>query len=399
MLFISLYFEVFLLITYFETKEKRFTALSYSTKVWPSVSIVVPCWNEERTLSKTVDSILALDYPKERLSVYIVDDGSTDGTWKVASVFSKNPQVTLLKKENGGKHTALNLALEKIKSEFVGCLDADSFVSRDALKKIINKFDDERIMAVTPAMKVFEANTIIQKIQKIEYMVGILLRNILSHLDSQYVTPGPFTIFRKKVFDEIGAYRHAHNTEDLEIALRIQSSGYRISNVFDAYVYTVAPKTVRALYKQRLRWTYGFMRNIIDYRFLFFKPQYGNLGMFVLPMAGFSLFSSVYIASEFVASSLSNVMNKFLEIKTIGLNFYTPSFDLFYLNTETAALASIVALLGWVSIMFFAVRLSEGKFRPNMSILYFLVLYVFLAPSWVLKAFYNTVFAKSTKWR
>ena len=89
---------------------------------------------------------------------------------------------------------------------------------------------------------------------------------MLGFLGGIHVTPGPFSIFRKKVFDELGPFRKAHNTEDQEIALRMQEHGYRIEHCVDAYVYTVSPNTVGKLYRQRLRWVYGFikMRLIID---------------------------------------------------------------------------------------------------------------------------------------
>jgi cellulose synthase/poly-beta-1,6-N-acetylglucosamine synthase-like glycosyltransferase len=398
-LFLSLYFEVFLLITYFEIKEKKFNVLRRTSKATPKVSVIVPCWNEEATISKTIFSLLELNYSKDRLQIVVVDDGSTDNTWTVLQEFKDNKQITLLQKENGGKHSALNFALDKIDSEFVGCLDADSFVHPDSLNKILDRFEDERIMAVTPSMRIHNPSNIIEQIQKIEYTVGILIRNILAYLNAQYVTPGPFTIFRRKVFTDLGYYKKAHQTEDLEMALRMQSNRYKISNVADAYVYTTAPKTIKALYKQRLRWTHGFVMNIFDYRHMFFRPQYGNLGVMVLPLAGLSLVSSLYMFIQFIANSLIEIINKASEVSIIGINLSMPKFDLFYINTNVLPIAGFLAFLGWISIVYFAVRLTEGKFRMNMSIVYFMSLYVFLAPLWTMKAIYNATFARNTNWR
>ena len=133
----------------------------------------MPVWNEETTILKTIFSLLKLNYPKENISILIVDDGSTDRTWNVIQKFSRNKQIKLLRKENGGKYTALNYALEFVDSELVGCLDADSFVHPEALKRIVAQFEDSEMMAVTPSIKIFEPKGLLGLIQKAEYMFGI----------------------------------------------------------------------------------------------------------------------------------------------------------------------------------------------------------------------------------
>jgi cellulose synthase/poly-beta-1,6-N-acetylglucosamine synthase-like glycosyltransferase len=126
-LFASLNFEIFLLITYFENrsgiKKEKEAQNNVKLKHYPSVTIVVPCWNEEKTVSGTIHSILKLDYPKNKLKVMVVDDGSTDNTWNVVQSFKNNPQVLLHRKDNGGKHTALNFAISKMDTDLIGCLD------------------------------------------------------------------------------------------------------------------------------------------------------------------------------------------------------------------------------------------------------------------------------------
>ena len=155
LLFISLYFEVFLLITFLEYRPKLLVRRQNTPKHFPSVTVIVPCYNEERTVKNTILSILDLNYPKDKLRVIAVNDGSIDGTAKALAHFDIYPQVTILHKENGGKHTALNYALRHVTSDLVGCLDADSFVDRKALIEIVKYFTDKNIMAVTPAIKVF----------------------------------------------------------------------------------------------------------------------------------------------------------------------------------------------------------------------------------------------------
>src|SRR3989344_6522042 len=299
-IFISLFFEVFLLITYLEVREELILEknIDKNIKRFPTVTVIVPCFNEEKTLTMTMWSLLNLDYPKDKLSIIAVDDGSVDRTLFELNKFESYQQVTVLSKENGGKHTALNLALEKVKSDLVGCLDADSFVNPEALKKIVPFFEDQSTMAVTPSVKVFEPRSVLQYVQKIEYSWGIFLRRMLSSINALYVTPGPFSFFRTQVFQELGGYSHGHQTEDLEMALRLQKNNYKIVNSHGAHVYTSAPLKFPALYKQRVRWTYGFLNNVIDYREMFFNKKYGHIGLFILPIATSSIFSTLYIATN-----------------------------------------------------------------------------------------------------
>ena len=276
--FLSVYIQVFLLYTFLERRKDIVVRKDDEKLVlpsYPTVTIVVPCYNEENTISRTVESLLSLEYPKDKLKIILVDDGSKDGTWELIKTFSINPQIEIYKKENGGKHTAMNLALEKTDSMFVGGLDADSFVHPQALVRIIQMFDDEEIMAVSPSIIVHEPKNIIQKAQKAEYDMSVYNKKMFGFLGAIHVTPGPFSIFRKKVFDDLGPYRKAHNTEDQEIALRMQEAGYRIDHCPDAYVHTVSPHTVAKLYRQRLRWIYGFIKNAFDYRRLIFRKKYG----------------------------------------------------------------------------------------------------------------------------
>ncbi|MEK7116670.1 MAG: glycosyltransferase family 2 protein [Patescibacteria group bacterium] len=402
-LFIALYLEVFFLITYFEFGDAPFAkALEdqrKNPKKLPSVSIIVPVWNEETTVLKTIFSLLKLTYPKDKLSIFIVDDGSTDKTWNVIQRFVCNKQIKLLRKENGGKYTALNYALEFVNTELVGCLDADSFVHPEALKRIVAQFDNEEIMAVTPSIKIFEPKGLLGLIQKAEYMFGIFLRKVFSDLNAVYIAPGPFSIFKKSVFEKIGGYKHSYNTEDMEIAMRMQRNNMKIGNAHSAYVYTVAPAGLRALYKQRLRWVYGFIKNAIDYRDMFFKPQYGNLGMVVLPAAGFSVLSTMYFFGAMVLSWFETLTTQIIKIYTVGISFNSFNFDLFYVNTDILVFVSLIAILGTLLIIVTSRKLAEEKNKFGLDSILFLALYTFICPIWISKAVYNVVFSKNTKWR
>ena len=142
--FFAIYAQIFLLVTFFENRKhiikhgKESLELSY----YPTVTITVPFFNEEKTITGTIESLLALDYPRDRLSIFLIDDGSLDDTWSVVQKFASNPQIKLYKKENGGKHTAMNLGLSMSTAELFGCLDSDSYVHPQALKRIVNIFNN-----------------------------------------------------------------------------------------------------------------------------------------------------------------------------------------------------------------------------------------------------------------
>ncbi|MBI5254673.1 glycosyltransferase family 2 protein [Candidatus Falkowbacteria bacterium] len=400
LMFISLYFEIFLLVTFFEGT-KKITENDDSGIDYKTVTIFVPCFNEEKTVIATIESLLDLDYPKDKLSIFVIDDGSTDGTWNVVQQFKNNPQIFLFKKENGGKWTALNLGLQHAQSELVGCLDADSFVDKCALKNIVKRFADKNVMAVTPAIRVHNPRTLIQIMQKAEYTLSMFIRFVFALLGSIFIAPGPFSIFKKEVFDKLGSYRHAHNTEDLEIALRMQTHGMKIDNAHDAFVYTVTPRTVRLLFRQRLRWIHGFLENMLDYRRLLFKKRHGNLSLFILPAAIISIFSALYFATVIVHHIIMTMIQKISEFSAINFkfNFQNWAIDWFYLHTESLFVLSVVLGALTISLILMGKYLADRKISFSKDVLFFILFYSFLAPWWLAKAVYNTLLSRKTAWR
>ncbi len=134
-------------------------------------------------------------------------------------------------------------------------------------------------MAVAPSVTVHNPGNFLQNAQEAEHYMGVYTKKMLGFLGAINVTPGPFTIFKKRVFDELGPYQHGHNTEDMEIAYRMQKNDYKIEHCNDAYVYTNMPSSVRKLYRQRQRWIYGFINNTWDYK----NNLYNFCWLFVQP--------------------------------------------------------------------------------------------------------------------
>lgn len=403
LLFLVVYVQVFFLFTFFENRKKILIRKGKNElATYPGVTIIVPCWNEEGTIEGTVKSLLSLNYPQDKLQIFLIDDGSTDNTWAVLSQFTQYPNIQVFQKENGGKHTALNLGLKHTTTPYVGCLDADSFADPDSLTRIMSYFEkDTQAMAVAPSIIVSNPRTIIQKAQNAEYHMSVYLKKMLGFMNAIHVTPGPLTIFKKEVFDKLGPYRKAHNTEDMEIAYRMQQHGYKIEQCNDAYVYTNTPPTVKKLYRQRLRWIYGFINNTIDYRKILFKPKYGNFSTFTVPSGIVSIVGVTYLFSRFIYSTSQFIYDKVINYQAVGfrVSLQTPNFDLFFINTQSALFITLVLYTLVISSMILGRRMAKDSFRLSIDMVYFFVIYSLIAPFWLLKAIYNTAISKKPSWR
>lgn len=400
-LFLSMYFQVLLLISFFENKKRIKKEEYHEIKNYPTVAVAVPCWNEEKTLSATLDSLLALDYPKDKLSIIVVDDGSTDKTLAIAKVYEfRNPnQIKVITKENGGKHTAVNLALVNSKSDLFGCLDADSFVTPSTLKIIVSYFDSEpKIMAVTPCIHIINPKSLIQRMQAIEYLMGVFLRKAYGQLDAIQVTPGPFSIFRTKVFETIGNYHKAHNTEDFEITLRMHKAHFKIANSHKALVYTVGPATAKGFFYQRLRWARGFLENTLDYKELFFRKKYGNFGMFTLPLAFVFVFYGLYVALFSYYNILSQLNTYAKKILTVGFHPHMPTFDFFYFNTTVMSFIIMVMLTMFLLVLYIGNTLSDDRQQFYRNFPLFFILYPLFVPLFLGRAVVDIFFKRRNEW-
>jgi cellulose synthase/poly-beta-1,6-N-acetylglucosamine synthase-like glycosyltransferase len=369
---------------------------------YPGVTITIPAYNESHNVEKTVNSLLALDYPQDKLHIIIVDDGSTDDTWQIMQQYAGHPQIRIFTKENGGKYTANNLGLEHSHTPFVGCLDSDSEVHPQALKRIMTYFDKADVMAVASTIVIKDPQTMIQKAQSVEYDYSIYVKKMLGMLNAIHVTPGPFSIFRKTVFDTIGPYRHAHNTEDQEIALRMHQHKMKIEHAPDAYVYTIGPHKVRGLYKQRVRWIYGFIKNAFDYRHLLFKSRYGNVGFITLPSGILSILSVLFVFSFTLYKFVHYIQKQIIHYQTIGfgsaLQFSLPKFDLFYAPSQTIFFMTLFVYSLVFTSLFLGQKLRYGKLLLTRNIFYFFFIYSIIAPLWLLRSIYNAIRSYESSW-
>lgn len=402
-LFIALYFQVFLFLTFIGWRNREHDDVPGFTgdADLPSVTVMIPCWNEEKTVVKTIESLLVLDYPASKLTVMMIDDGSTDNTWQVVQQFANHPQVRLLQKQNeGSKFSALNFGLTHVTTEIVGCLDADSRVDAQALRSSSQWFSRSDVYAVIPSMVIDEPSTVLQYMQKVEYELATYVRHALSLLDSMYIAPGPFTLFRKEVFDQLGPYKEAHHTEDLEIALRMQIAGMRLVHAKQSLVYTHGPRTWPALLRQRIRWTYGFIKNMLDYKYLLFKTAHGDLGLLVLPVAFVSLGIIIVSFPITVYGIVAPLVHRIQEIMVAG--FYMPKwewdFSSFSIPSQGYAWLALFSTVLFFVGLFIGRKVILKKKIFSFDLLTTLI-YPYFASWWTIRSVWNALWSRKNTWR
>ncbi len=293
--FVSLYLIIFWLLVYLEHGA---TDVPKRLRRKPLVSIVIPAYNEEKNIDYTIQPLLQLHYPKEKIEILVVDDGSTDSTADtVRHVMQAHPDwnIQLLLQKNKGKGAALNHALRVAKGEFFVCLDADSRIEPEALQKLLPEFEDTEVAAVLPAIKVERPETIVQKIQWFEYTLTWFLKKMMGHLHCVYVTPGPFTVYRKKLLHQLQGFDEHNLTEDMEIAFKIQKADYKIIQLLNTHVWTKTPRTIHTFYRQRNRWYKGGLHNLMKYKDMIFNPKYGEFGLLQMPLMWISVLLSTLV--------------------------------------------------------------------------------------------------------
>ena len=397
-LFIALYIEVYLLLSFLESSEEV-APRKVPEAALPKVAIFVPCYNEEGTVQGTIDSLLALEYPGDRLRVIAVNDGSTDGTLAALAKYDDEQRVTVLSKENGGKHSALNLALAHAgDAEIVGCLDADSFVAADAVRMSVNRFLETDADAVTPAIYVRDPKRIIEFVQQAEYALSIFVRQAFASAQAVPITPGPLSLFRRHAIEDVGGWQHAHGSEDMKVALLLHEKGYRIVNEPRARVITTAPKTTRALYKQRVRWTYGFIMNSYDFRHMLFNRAYGALGMIILPTALISIVSALYFTGFMTYHVILSLSHLMLRFQTVGFWWGWPSIESFYFSTSMLSFIMYLLVVLTLGLLFTGRSLAKAPMHI-LSVPLYVALYSFIAPWWLLGAVVRATIGAQAPWR
>jgi len=250
----------------------------------PTVSVIVPAYNEEKVIVNTIRSLVTQEYPGS-LEVVMVDDGSPDRTMEVAqAAFGHHPRVTLLHKPNGGKASALNFGLRHAHGEIVICLDADTIFAPNTVAELVEPLHDPSVGAVAGNAKVGNRVNLVTRWQAVEYVTSQNLdRRAFSLLNCITVVPGAVGAWRKSLIDEVGGFSEDTLAEDQDLTLSIRRRGHSIAYADEAIGYTEAPDSLRALAKQRFRWSFGTLQCLWKHKRVFLDPRYGSLGLVAMP--------------------------------------------------------------------------------------------------------------------
>lgn len=392
--FIAFYFLFLFILTYLQNRKRVFYIPPITQEY--SLSIVIPCYNEEKIIGDTIQTVLDSDYNGLK-KIIISDDCSTDNSFNIAKKFEKKyPEKILVvktPKNTGNAAGAKNYGAKFVNTELIGFTDSDSYHEKDAIRKMIGFFDDPKVGAVTSNVLVYNRDNFILKLQSIEYKVIKFSRKLLEFLDSIYVTPGPLGIYRKSAFDKIKGFDEKNITEDIEITWHLQAEGYKIKMSVLSKVYAVSPRTIKKWIHQRNRWNIGGLQTIWKYKKAFLKR--GMLGAFILPffilswvLGLFGLIFLLYRVSrtiliKFLSASYSvGAHEAILRARDINLAFSTLlifGLAVFFLSLSF----TIVALL----------NVRESKYRREnfFSVGFYMLFYLLFYPIILIISIYRLI--------
>ncbi|WP_181833061.1 glycosyltransferase [Bacillus taeanensis] len=249
----------------------------------PLVSVVVAAYNEEKVISRTIRSVLESTY--KNFEVIVVDDGSNDQTAMIVSKnFSNNEKLHLIRKENGGKSSAINMGIKRAKGDIIIAIDADTLIAPEAISLLVRHFIDEKVAAVSGNIKVGNIRNLLTVWQHVEYVTGFNLeKRAYAMLNCVTVVPGAIGAWRKHVIEKLGYFTADTLAEDTDMSLRILREGYKITIDEQAYAYTEAPENNRDFLKQRYRWTFGTLQCLWKHKKAFCRSKCKSLGFIAFP--------------------------------------------------------------------------------------------------------------------
>lgn len=400
-LYISIVWLNFLYLTDFTRKKKRYI-------YFPGLTVAVPAYNEENSICENLNSLVECDYPKDKLRIVVVNDGSADGTERLVRDFiAKHPglDIRLINQKNRGKAGAVNTALAACTTELFACLDADSLIERDAVLPMVQHFSGGHdVAAVISAIKVYNPRNIYEKMQRFEYLMAVLMRKIRSAINTLAMTPGVLSIYRTSVLKDVGGFDENNMTEDFEIAMRLRYHGYRIVLEENSVTYTKVPDNFRMLWQQRLRWFRGYLYNHYKYRCMFFSGKYNRLfSCFQLPLNIFSIFMLLFIIIFVSANSVAFFFERIIRITTIKSYlpslFYIPTLKGFILSHNFKVMFPIY--IGSVSgffLFFVAHRIMKEKFRHPFAIWAYFIVFPYISFTHWIFSISDELMRRKRKW-
>ena len=394
--YVTLFITSLLFFIYLSNRNKLF---KYPKSKIEPVSIIMPCYNEEKEIAKALDSLINLNWPNDMLEIIVVDDKSSDNSVKIAKKYEKKYKfikVIESKSNSGGAARPCNIGLEAAKHDYVAITDADSKPEKNILRKMIGFLQSEKNTAgVTCSVLVDKPpKTFIEKLQLIEYIVIAFSRKLLDFINAVYVTPGPFALYKKDKLIEAGKFDEKNMTQDIEIVWALRKIGYDVRMSLDAKVYTSAPKKLKVWWKQRNRWNIGGMQTLIKHKSQIFKNNI--LGNFIIPFFSISLFIGIIG----IILLMNNLINKLTSIYLTS-KFNDINAAKYLINSELITLPPTVLFYFSISLLslglfftFFSISNMKElnlRFSEGFTVLFYFLAYLSLYPFVILSSVYKFV--------
>jgi len=299
----------------------------------PTVSIIIPTYNEESAIEKKLRNCLELDYPEDKLEILVVDS-STDLTPIIVKEYEKRYKNIKLIREDmrRGKASAINYAISHAHGEFIVVTDANAFVDKHSLRMMIQHFIDRDIGAVEANFVISNAQQSIIASKESDFRrFENLLRTIESLIDSTVGVVGELSIFRRDIITNL-KFDTNSLAEDLEISIRIRKNGLKILHESNAVVYENAPLTIKEGIIQKKRRTIGTIQSLVKHKDVIFNTKYGFYGVLILPSHKlFQVISPLFFALLIISSYTCLLFGN-----PLGLIFYV---------TLSLMIVSIIGLL------------------------------------------------------
>jgi peptidoglycan-N-acetylglucosamine deacetylase len=250
----------------------------------PQVSALIPAYNEEKVIVRTVELVLRSSY-EHLAEIIVVDDGSTDGTSSVIrEAFAKEPRVRLFRTPNRGKAAALNHAVANMQTEIAVTVDADTCLDRRAIPLLVRHFGNPKIAAVAGNAKVGNRKNLLTKLQALEYITSQNLERAgLAKFNAIAVVPGAVGAWRREAVLKAGGFNTTTLAEDCDLTFSLLRIGYRVAHDMEAIGWTEAPETWRAFMRQRFRWTFGTLQATYRHSDAMFSKRWDGFTRVTLP--------------------------------------------------------------------------------------------------------------------
>jgi cellulose synthase/poly-beta-1,6-N-acetylglucosamine synthase-like glycosyltransferase len=250
----------------------------------PRVAVLIPAYNEEKVIVRTIRSVLNSDYAN--LRIIVIDDGSSDRTAEVARTAYAAQiaagRVQVLSKPNGGKAAALNFALDRLTEEFYVGIDADTVIAADAISKLIPHFEDPLVGAVAGNAKVGNRVNLWTRWQALEYITSQNFeRRALDLFNVVVVVPGAIGAWRTGPVKAVGGYPINTVAEDADLTMALLEQKLKVVYEDRALAFTEAPIDAKGLMRQRFRWSFGILQAVWKHRLAFVRNK--AMGLFALP--------------------------------------------------------------------------------------------------------------------